>query len=102
MRRPMAVILAVLTPRYGTDTFPVWINCWMIGLAVSIEIEKPIPCASVVPRVLIPTTSPFMIDERSTGVTGIDRRVGLDQVEEGRARPSPASRPVPGHHAQWR
>ena len=48
--------------------------------AVLLGIAKQMPCAGRMIAVLTPITSPRRVDQRSAGVAGIERRVGLDDV----------------------
>ena len=52
----------------------------IVGLTESIWIANPMFSAWFAPAVLMPTTCPSMLSERSAGVPGVDRRVGLDHV----------------------
>ena len=48
--------------------------------ATWIGIAKQMPCAGRIIAVLMPTTSPRVVDQRAAGVAGIQGRVGLDDV----------------------
>ncbi len=52
----------------------------MIGLATSIGIENPTPCAFCVDRGVDADDLARAVHERAAGVAGVDGRIGLDQV----------------------
>jgi len=41
---------------------------------------KQIPCAGAIVAVLMPTTTPGSRHQRTAGITGVQRRVGLDHA----------------------
>ena len=79
----------------------------MIGRAMSIGIAKPMPDESVATAVLMPDDRAGGVHERATGVAGVDRRVGLEQVREAAAvvdgdGPAPAGQDAARHRERVR
>ena len=70
---------------------PVEISWFAMSMAKSTGIAKPMPadCAAPTPpegdwiRELMPTSRPWLVNERTTGVAGVDGGVGLDEVGVG-------------------
>jgi hypothetical protein len=83
------------TPICARLARPVSMSCWAMAFAWSIGMAKPTPMLPACPpndepavaiALLMPTTWPAHVDERTAGVAGVDRGVGLDRVDDGRDR----------------
>ena len=78
-RRGTGAVCAV-TPMKARRTRPCRMSSLTTKLTVLLATAKQIPCACRIIAVLTPTTSPMRRNQRPAGITGVQRRVGLDDV----------------------
>ena len=69
-------------PDHGMAGSACLTSCWAMLRARLIGIAKPSPAPGPErTRVLMPITLPLRIEQRTTGVAGVDRCIGLDQIK---------------------